>query len=268
MLTISYIISILLEIALAVGLVVFLTRRYKITWLVVGVGALAFLAAQTIQIVVISGLQNPLTNFLTTITDPVQAILIGSIMVSLITALLEEVARYIGFKYLKEKGNSWEAALTVGAGHAGIETLLYVVMPIAISFVMMMVARYQGVEVFNLEEADAAILSLQMTDYWAMAWHIPFTALFGVVFNTIMHLSLAVMVWISVSRKQWLWLVAAILWHTAVDTVSIFFSNMGMSEWGVEGIWAGLTLVSLAILYLIYKKGVQVPSVEVIQSAK
>ncbi len=254
MLMASYIISILLEIVLAVGLVVFLTRRYKITWLVVGVGALAFLVAQTLQIVVIYGAQTPLTNFMATITDPIQSILIGSILVSVITALLEEVARYVGFRYLKEKGNSWEAAFTMGSGAAGMETLLYIVLPIAFSFVMMMIARYQGAEAFNLEEADAAALTLQMTEFWAVPWHIPFTPLFSVIFNTILHLSLAVMVWQSVSRKQWVWLVAAILWHTAVDTATVFFSNAGMSEWGVVGVLAGLTLISIGFLYLLYKR--------------
>jgi uncharacterized membrane protein YhfC len=268
MLMASYIISIVLEIALSVGLVVFLTKRYKITWLVVGVGALAFLVAQTLQIVIIYGAQTPLTNFMAAITDPIQSILIGSILVSVITALLEEAARYVGFRYLKEKGNSWEAALTVGSGAAGMETLLYVVLPIAFSFVMMMVARYQGIEAFNLEEAEAATLTTQMAAYWAVPWHIPFTTLFSILFNTILHLSLAVMVWQSVSRKQWVWLVAAILWHTAVDTATVFFSNAGMSEWGVVGVMAGLTLISIGFLYFLYKKIGKEPIVELVKPVK
>lgn len=268
MLIASYIISILLDVALAVGLVVYLTRRYKITWLVVGVGALAFLAAQTIQVVVISGAQTPLTNFMSTLTDPIQSLLGWSLLLSLITALLEEVARYIGFRYLKEKANSWEAALTMGSGHVGMETLLYVVLPIAYIFYFMMVARYQGIGSLNLEEADVATFTQQVADYWAVPWHFPFASFVVIIFEILMHLGLAVMVWLSVSRKQWVWLAAAILWHTALDTTYMFLSNVGMSEWGVVGVLAVFAMISLGFLYLVYKKVGTAPAVEVIQAAK
>ncbi len=56
MLTLMYIISIILEIGIPIGLAVWLTRRYKYGWGVVGVGVLTFIASQVIHIPLLAGI--------------------------------------------------------------------------------------------------------------------------------------------------------------------------------------------------------------------
>jgi hypothetical protein len=63
-----------------------------------------------------------------------------------------------------------------------------------------------------------------------------------------MHLALAVMVLQVFTRRNLLWLFAAIGWHALVDGVSVF----SVQTWGIyitEALLALFALVSLAILF-------------------
>jgi hypothetical protein len=66
-------------------------------------------------------------------------------------------------------------------------------------------------------------------------------------------MALSVMMWVAFSRRKWVFLAAALLWHTALNAVAGTISY-AMPNAGNSLLLVGLMLVNLAIIYLLYQK--------------
>lgn len=269
-LLITFSIAVLVEIGLPLVLAITLRKRLNVGWVLFGVGMLTFIGSQVIHL--------PLLSVLTALFQ--QGILpqpslsfmpyFNAIVLGLAAGICEEPARCVGYKLLRKKGDSFPAALMLGAGHGGIESI-FIGVTVLVNVVLMTLSKLNGVASLGLDAATAAAVSSQMDAFWGIAWHLPFAGMVERIFAISLHLSLSVMVWAAVTRRfrvgklpQWIWFVVAVLWHAVVDALSVYLSNMNVHFWAIEAIIGVCGVLSLAAAYLIYKKttAVEVPAVE------
>ena len=104
-----------------------------------------------------------------------------------------------------------------------------------------------------VQQTGRTVLGLtpdQISKALNVSWTLPLAATVERLTTVIMHLTLSIMVWIAVSRRAWIWFVAAILWHALVDGSVLLLQNIGLTIWAIEGILAGVMLINIAGLYI------------------
>jgi uncharacterized membrane protein YhfC len=246
MLSFMFVIAILIEVGLPIALGILWTRCYSTSWKLFGVGVLTFIGSQVVHLPLVYG-WNALyqTGALSSLSLEMITIL-NAVILGLLAGLCEEFARLVGYRALKEKGNSWGAALTLGAGHGGIESII-VGLTVLTSFVTMAVAAqnpsaFPGLPVEQIEAA------------WSIPWHMPLAGAVERISAITLHTILSVMVWLSVSRSDWRWLVGAILYHAVVDAGTVLAVSYGVGTWPLEGSLLVVTALNVFLLYQIRRR--------------
>jgi uncharacterized membrane protein YhfC len=118
------------------------------------------------------------------------------------------------------------------------------------------VLRNVDVAALPVSADQQALAAKQIADYWAAPWYATLLGAVERAFALCFHLSAAVLVLQAVTRRNLLWLVAAILWHTAINAVSVFV----MRTWGVywaEAAVGAFAVGSLAILFALKPGGTE-----------
>src|ERR1044071_6445918 len=104
MLTIAYTISFLGMIILPIGLWIYFTRRFTLSWKLVVAGGLTFIASQVLHIPLVFGM-----NFwLQTLPLCANAVILG-----LLAGIFEETSRYMLFKFVLRTARSWKEGILV-----------------------------------------------------------------------------------------------------------------------------------------------------------
>jgi len=246
MILVTFFIAGLFEIALPIVLAVVLARRYGASWKLFGVGVLTFIGSQIVHMPLVYGLTALFQSGGATLPEFIPAILFSATVLGLLAGLCEEPARWVGYRLLKERGNAWRAALMLGAGHGGIESIFIGFSVLSQAIVMLV----YGAQAAGLSaEAQSSIASL-----WALPWHLPLVGAVERLVTVLLHVTLSVMVWLCVSRRQWLWLAGAVLWHALVDFVAVYASRSGLNIWALEGIIALTIIPNLIFLYWVWRK--------------
>jgi uncharacterized membrane protein YhfC len=236
-----------LMIAMPLALGIFLARRLRVTWRLFLVGGLTFLGSQVLHI--------PFNNYVLAaaldrlgVTQAQQGmpLAILALLAGLSAGVFEEGARYLVYRFWLKEERSWSQALMFGAGHGGVEAILLGMLA-TYGFVQVMALR--GVDlatVFPSEQVELA--RSQVAAYWAMPWYDALMGAFERVGALCLQVSMAVMVLQAFTRRNVLWLLAAILWHALVDAVAVF----ALPTWGayiMEGLVAVLALGSVALVF-------------------
>jgi uncharacterized membrane protein YhfC len=237
----------LLMIALPLALGVFIARRWRVGWRLYVIGAVTFVGAQVLHI--------PFNaDVLSTAIERISLVLphertplwLLALLYGLSAGLFEEVARYLVYRFWLRDDRTWRQALMFGAGHGGIEAILLGGLA---TFALIQAITYRGADLSAVvppENLETAIAQLEA--YWALPWH---TVVLGAVeraFALCFHLSAAILVLQSFTRRNPIWLVLAIGWHTLVNAVAVF--AMGM--WGAyaaEGLTGLAALLSLGVVF-------------------
>jgi uncharacterized membrane protein YhfC len=84
----------------------------------------------------------------------------------------------------------------------------------------------------------------------AMGWYMPLISFIERIFAVVLHLTLSVMVWWAVSRRLWVWFVAAILFHALVDAIAVGLMSLTSSVALVE---IAVGVMALGTAYLVYR---------------
>ena len=240
MVTASYIFAILFEIVYPILVGLMIIRRYNTGWKLFGVGVLTFLGSQVVHLLLLSGFSELIKRGL--FPSPALEILPYAIVVGLLAGLCEETARLTGYKILKEKGNTWGAALTLGAGHGGSESIIIGLVSLA-NFAVFIYIQQTG-------RTALGVTPSQLSQVFNIPWTLPLAGAVERLTTLIMQLTLSIMVWIAVSRRAWGWFIAAILWHTLVDGSVLLLQNIGFTTWAIEGILTGVMLINIIGLYI------------------
>ncbi len=229
-------------------------RKRHTSWKLFGVGVVTFICSQIFHLPVVAGLNVLFNSEAMPSIDPSFAPFFNAIVLGLLAGLFEETARWVGYKLLKERGNSLGAALTLGAGHGGIEA-------IAIGAIVL----FTLVSMLSLQAIDSGSLALpadqmeavqqQLQVYFSAPWYMPLAGAVERISAVALHISLSILVWLSFARRNALWFWGAILYHALVDGLTVVAVSFGMSIWILEGL---LIITSFAMLMLIYRLARQV----------
>ncbi|MBN1889805.1 MAG: YhfC family intramembrane metalloprotease [Thermoflexales bacterium] len=211
-------------------------------WLLVGVGVLTFIGSQVVHLPLNWGLGQ-----LGLIVQDESLLLRTAIVLGLSAGLCEETARAAGYWLLKRQARTWRAALTLGAGHGGIESIIVGGL-VLLGFVNMLVLRDMDLSTLKLPAEQLELLQSQMSAYWQMAWHMPFTGAVERLIAITLHLSLSVLVLQAFTRRNALYYLAAVAWHAAVNTLAVMLSGNRWEAWAIEGVLALTVLISLGII--------------------
>ena len=168
-----------------------------------------------------------------------------AVVLGLSAGLCEELARFLVLRFWLKRDRSWRSALMFGAGHGGVEAVIFGAM-----------AAIQTFNIFVLRNVDPATLGVTADKLPAVqaqiaaAWSVPVLyPLLGAVERVSAistHLFLAVLVMQVFIRRNYLFLVAAILWHALTDGVAVFAA----ATWGAlptEAAIGVLALIGLAL---------------------
>ena len=234
MINLAFILAILIEIGLPILLGFWFIRRYGTSWRLFFYGALAFLGSQVLHIPFLQLLTNLFSTGVLPAPPPAIQPIFNAVLLGLLAGLFEETARWIVYRLLRGRATSWGGALTLGAGHGGVESIV-------IGFLVL--AGY----ISYLSGANASAFA-------GMAWFDPLAGSVERINAILMHLTLSVMVMLAFLRGNGLWYVAAVLWHAAIDAVSAYLFGQGIvSAWALEGILVGFSVTNLILLYWFYQ---------------
>lgn len=244
MVAVSFGIAVLFELALVIGLVILIRRRYAPPMRLFFVGMLTFLGSQAVHIPLLSGITELYKTGVLAQPSAAAAPWVNAITLGLAAGLCEELARLVGFKTTRRLSNSWGAALLMGAGHGGIEVIL-VALTVLSQLVVMLLAGPSGTNLPGLSAEQIGMVK----DLWtSMPWHLPLAGAVERLTALLLHVTLSVMVWIAVTRRAWLWLAGAILYHALVDGVTVRLAAINMSAWGIEGVLLITLVINLFAL--------------------
>jgi uncharacterized membrane protein YhfC len=245
-LIITYALNGLLMIAMPIGLAIFLTRRWKMGWGVWWIGFATFIISQVGHIP-FNSLVTSLLNKTGLMYWPQTAQLIFSaIFLGLSAGIFEEVSRYLVLRFWAKKARSWRNGVLFGAGHGGSEAIILGAL-VLLGYVTMLIFR--STDLSTLVSADQlALVQQQVAAYWSAPWY---GTLLGAVerFLTIpCQIFMAVLVMQAFTRKNILWLFAAIGYHALLDAVAVFCQPY-VSSYVLEAIVAVFAVVSVILTF-------------------
>jgi uncharacterized membrane protein YhfC len=229
MLEMAFIIAIIIEIGVPIALAFYMTRKLRTSWVVVAVGAMAFVVSQIVHIPIVYGLQPAWSSEqFTAMPQFVQSLIYG-ITLGFLAGVCEEPMRWLSFQLLREKGNRVETGVVMGVGHGGVESVVLVGLSVLANFVTMMYIRNSGVEI-------PGITPDMVTSFFSMPWHLPLAGAVERISALGLHISLSIMVWKSVKHRSWLWFFGAVLVHALFDAITVIISSLGVNTWISEGL--------------------------------
>lgn len=245
MLTVTYTLNALLMIGLPIALGVFVTRRFKTPWSLWLWGALAFIVSQGIRLPLLYGLTALLQG--RDLMSREAAAVFNIVFLSLTAGLFEESARWLGYRFVIRGARRWEQAVTYGAGHGGIEAIIFGGLA-GLTVVNMVVLRTMDLSALPLPAAQQAQTAAAVAAFWAAPWYETVLGAVERVFALTLHVTLSVMVLQCFVRRNWLWLVAAIVWHGLANIVGVGLAQ-SVGPLAAEGGLAVVAMISLAILF-------------------
>jgi len=244
MLYVTYTLNFLLMIGMPFALAAFLARRLGTRWGLVWVGAVTFILSQVVHI--------PLLNLLgrmgvLTAATTGWPLVWYAVVLGLMAGLCEELARYLVLRFWLKRDRSWNAALMFGAGHGGVEAVIFGTLAAIGAFNLFVLSNVDPIRLGVTPDKLPAIQA-QLATAWSLPVLYPLVGAFDRVSAICTHLFLAVVVMQAFTRRNILWLGAAILWHALIDGVSVF----AISTWGTlptEAIIAVLALIGLGLMF-------------------
>jgi uncharacterized membrane protein YhfC len=244
----TYPLAILIIIGMAVGLGLFLKRRFNLTWRLYLIGAAVFLLSQVFHIPFNIGLGLLMERGVLPPPAPEYTVLFQIIFLGLSAGLFEEGARYLMYRFWTREARSWGKGLMIGAGHgAGGEAMIFVGLILLVNFLAMVAFRNSDLAGM-VSPAQLESLEQQVIGYWSVPWYDSLIPALERAFAIILHLSLSVLVLQVFTRRQIYWLGLAILWHALANAVALY-AAMTWSIYHSEAALGVISLLSLGIIF-------------------
>jgi len=251
MLFAAYIINPLLMIALPLALGVWLARRLGTPWRLFFVGAGTFVLSQVVHIPLNLAIDRLVRAGLVPTPPPAYQLLFSAVVLGLSAGLCEEVARYLVYRFWIKDARHWRPALMFGAGHGGVEAILFGGLALwgALNIIVL---SQTDLTTLGMPADQLAAVKEQLALALSYPWWYPLLGTVERIFALATHVALAVLVLQAFKRRNLAWLLAAILWHAAVDGVAVYL--VGALGPGAGPLWAeaALALFALAALGVIW----------------
>jgi uncharacterized membrane protein YhfC len=243
----------LVMIGLPIFLAIFFTRRFKISWWVVLTGVLTFVVSYALYLPAISGINSLFTKGIISVASDQWFPIVYAIIVGLLVGILQETARWIGFKVLGKHADKYGSAFAAAAGHGGVECIYICIAGLAISF-FTVVFYNAGAELAKGTATDTVQYMLsQIGMFWSTPWHYALLPAVERIIGLSTQIFLSTLVWKAVADRSVIWYLLAVLYHMVVEGVSIFLQQSGWNYWAIEGVMTVFLLLNLFMIYRFWK---------------
>jgi uncharacterized membrane protein YhfC len=247
--------SVLGMIILPILLGFWLTRKFKLSWKLFFAGAAAFIASQILHIPFLAGMTAFFANGTLPSPPAAWSTAFNAVFLGLAAGVFEETSRWVLYKFILRKNRTWSEGVLVGAGHGGVEAFLLGVMGV-FTLINMIVLKNVDMSTMGIPADQLAAAQGQVDAFWASPAYMGLLGFAERVFAITLHIALSVMVLYSIVYKKPLWFWLAILWHAVVDAAAVYLMPI-IGALAIEGVVAGMALISLAILFGLKKKFVE-----------
>jgi uncharacterized membrane protein YhfC len=216
-----------------------IARRRGISWRLFGIGVLSFILAQVGHIPFNYLVTNKLFAELTLPSGRAGVVMTATFL-GLSAGLFEEATRYLAFRYWAKDARTWGRGLMMGAGHGGIESILFGVLG-ALNVTILF--GYQAGYFQGLVPAEQAPqVGAALSELSAMPW---FEMMFGALERVLalsIQLALSLVVMQVFVRGKRRWLLLAFGWHALIDAAAVMAVAF-------SGVYAAEALTGLAALF-------------------
>ena len=174
---------------------IFLTRRLKVSWRYVALGAATWLSAMPFLFAAVM-----IAGFLSGGSP-----LVSVVALSVAAGIFEESSRYLYYRFSRalRRPSSWNEALVAGAGHGGTESIVLGLQSLMGLIVFFWYPQFLPAEMREIEPTARYFIEGAIARVMIIIIHIAFTML----------------VWRAVSRGRIGYLLAAIAIHIALDLI-------------------------------------------------
>lgn len=247
-LEVTYPLSSVLIILIALLPGFYLTRKFRLGWRLYWIGGAIFIISQILHIPFNIGLTYLFRlGFLPSPPESWQLIF-NAIILGLSAGLFEEIARYAGYRWWAKEARSWSKGLLYGAGHGGIEAILIGGLVLYTFFQLYALRGLDLTTIIPAEQLES--VQSQVAAYWSAAWYDSFLSTLERFLTIPIQICFSILVLQVFTRGRAYWLLIAILWHATIDALAVFAA----ATWGTyitEAIIALLTGISVASIFLL-----------------
>jgi len=141
----------------------------------------------------------------------------------------------------------------LGAGHGGFESMFFGAWALYI-FLQMVVLKDSSPEQLSALVSPEAMeaTARQIAVYWNAPWYEMLLGSIERVNAIIIHLAMSLLVLNAFRKKNILWFLASILWHTLTNAVAVY-SVVAWGPYVTELLLFVIALLSIGIIYLLQK---------------
>lgn len=236
----------LLMIFMPFVLFIILTRRFNSGWRLILIGMASFILSQAGHI--------PFNIFLTWLfkkeilpAPPAQyTLMFNAIILGLSAGLWEEIVRWGIYKWWATDARTWRKGILLGAGHGGIESILFGLLALYTYVQLMVLRQVDLVSMLPMEQIASVEQQIQL--YWSTPVHLSMMGALERIFAITMQIALSVIVLQVFTRRQirWLWLAVGL--HALIDVVAVY----SLSTWGPVNTEIIIAILALGCLGLIF----------------
>ena len=236
-------------IAIPILLGIYLTARFRFGGKIWGIGACIFIISQVFHIPFNLLILNPALPRLQQATQGNQGLLIIAGLLGLSAGIFEETARYGMYRWWLKDSRTWRSAILAGAGHGGVEAIIFGGLVI-LGYLNMMAYRNLDLGRLSLALGELQIASLQA--YWSAPWYATLLGAVERAFTIPIHIAASVLVLQVFTRghghQKLAWLGLAILFHAVVDASAYYIFR----QWGVYISEAAVGVMAVLAVIIIF----------------
>lgn len=244
------VISLIISLALPIGGIIYLKKKYKVSFKIFFIGMLAFfISVQILEAPIHSyflSINKTTSEFL--LNTPIAYMLYGGLM----AGIFEETARLVSFKYLI-KNRDDISAVTYGVGHGGIEAILIGGMSslnAIIYSVLINKGGFQSVMEGALVSKDVISATHdQFVNTSSYIWLMPGNER---IIAMIVHISLSILVFYAVKERKYIYYVMAIIIHAIIDFPAALY-QLGVID-NVILVETIILILAIALATFIFRK--------------
>ncbi len=256
-----YILSIALMICLPLLLAAWLRRRMNAPWLLFCLGMLTFALSQAVHL--------PLNEFLANLGILPKAgaaeqppLWLYALVGGLTAGVCEELARaggYAALIWLRKRGRQaagqtlgLQDGLMAGLGHGGIEAMVFGGVLTAATLATLL--PLQGTDLSQMGMGAEQLAYLQKQLSLIASPQYAFLPLLERLLAMGVHVTYSLMVLKAFQKKNWLYVVLAIGYHTLVDAGAVWMSQNSWNVWALEGAFFLVALPGYLWLAWVYRR--------------
>jgi uncharacterized membrane protein YhfC len=249
-------ISLGLIVLFPVVLAIVLYRRYRFSWLAVLVGAVVFLVFQVLTRIPLLGVLGQMPWYQQFAANNFFLFILA---LSFTAGLFEEVGRWLGFRFpLKGRWRTING-VAYGIGHGGFEAIILTGLAYVNNLVISLMINTGQFETLIAPQMGALAETVRAGLVDTPSFHFLIGGLER-VFAMVFHIGLSLVVMNAVRLRRPLFLLYAILLHTATNLAAVLISRLQNGIWLSEGFMLLVAVAAFLFIRSEVRKGEPVAS--------